>query len=391
MAHGRKNDKRAWQNGARLAATVLGAVVLLLSHAASDGRAAGRKPDPRNRVEDYSLTRGEPIPIPAREAKLPFSVYGDGEGTQSFFVPSGYMGDNTSLKITAIYDGCPVVPGRTIRSCLKIRYAPKGAAGWAGVYWLTPANNWAKVKGAGFNLTGAERLSFWARGETGQEIIAEFKMGGITGAYPDSDMASLGTVHLTSQWRQYDIDLHGKDLRHIIGGFAFVLRRSDNRRGATFYLSRIMFEGATEPVAEAPEISTVTVAAAAPLPEPTVPTLTEAIRKTVLFGTANQTFDPEARRVLLETADLAKTYPKSRLRVEGHTDDIGPADVNMTLSRARASAVADFFAAQGVARDRITVIGYGETRPISADSNKTSEGRRKNRRVDLVVSPGERP
>ena len=50
---------------------------------------------------------------------------------------------------------------------MLIRYSGVGRQGWAGIYWLSPANNWAKIKGAGYDLTKANRLTFWARGAKG--------------------------------------------------------------------------------------------------------------------------------------------------------------------------------------------------------------------------------
>lgn len=68
--------------------------------------------------------------------------------------------------------------------------------------------------------------------------------------------------------------------------------------------------------------------------------------------------------------------------VEGHTDSQASDDYNMELSQKRARAVADELVRKGIPAERITVTGYGESRPVA--SNDTEEGRRQNRRVELI-------
>jgi outer membrane protein OmpA-like peptidoglycan-associated protein len=78
--------------------------------------------------------------------------------------------------------------------------------------------------------------------------------------------------------------------------------------------------------------------------------------------------------------------PDSRVIIEGHTDNIPTGKLyidNMNLSIRRAKAIAEIFLAQGIPSERISVIGYGEARPI--DSNDTEEGRAKNRRVEVKL------
>lgn len=72
-----------------------------------------------------------------------------------------------------------------------------------------------------------------------------------------------------------------------------------------------------------------------------------------------------------------------KLKVEGHTDDIGDDAYNMTLSQSRANAVKEYIVSKGISVDRITSIGYGETKPIG--DNKTKEGQLKNRRVEFII------
>jgi flagellar motor protein MotB len=88
-----------------------------------------------------------------------------------------------------------------------------------------------------------------------------------------------------------------------------------------------------------------------------------------------------------------KASPGHRVVIEGHTDNIRPSSGkkymdNIELSFLRANAVALQLVKSGIALERISVIGYGDTRPIA--SNNTSEGRARNRRVEVKLVPVER-
>jgi len=169
----------------------------------------------------------------------PFPVYTDGRSPDNHYIPSGYMGDYSDITMdTSSFDN-----PHSGTTCIKIVYTNDSSQGarWAGVYWQNPANNWGDRQG-GFDLTGATKLTFWARGEKGGERIEEFKMGGITGLYPDSDVAGIGPVLLNPEWTQYEIDLRGKDLSYISGGFCWATNLDVNPDGVTFYLDDIRYE-----------------------------------------------------------------------------------------------------------------------------------------------------
>ena len=178
------------------------------------------------------------VPL-AKGAFAPFYVYKDQGARGNHYIPSGWMGDYGDLKVNP---GCTtkVHSGTT---SVQIKYTAKMAqnAGWCGVYWQNPPNNWGDKKG-GFNLTGAKSLTFWACGEKGGEVISEFKVGGISGEYPDSDSASIGPIELSKKWQNYTIELTGRDLTNIIGGFCFSASRDDNPEGFTIYIDDIVFE-----------------------------------------------------------------------------------------------------------------------------------------------------
>jgi OOP family OmpA-OmpF porin len=84
--------------------------------------------------------------------------------------------------------------------------------------------------------------------------------------------------------------------------------------------------------------------------------------------------------ILNEVADrLVNDYPELTITVEGHTDSRGDENYNQSLSERRAQSTKDYLVNKGVAADRITVAGKGETDPVA--SNDTEEGRAQNRRV----------
>ncbi len=174
-----------------------------------------------------------------KQENMPFYIYADKGSIANHFVPSGWMGDFGDIK----YDGVSKEDPYLGDTCIKITYTGKATQGarWAGIFWQNPANNWGTLD-KGYDLSKAAKLTFWARGEKGGERIEEFKVGGIMGEYSDSDSTAIGPVILNKDWTQYSIDLKGKDLSYIIGGFAWSTNIDVNPEGAVFYLDEIKFE-----------------------------------------------------------------------------------------------------------------------------------------------------
>lgn len=100
------------------------------------------------------------------------------------------------------------------------------------------------------------------------------------------------------------------------------------------------------------------------------------------FDTGKATIRAEAEPVLRELATLLGNDESLRLRVEGHTDNVGSAAANQKLSEERANAVVSWLAKNGIDRSRLTPAGAGASKPVA--DNATDEGRAKNRRVELV-------
>jgi outer membrane protein OmpA-like peptidoglycan-associated protein len=103
----------------------------------------------------------------------------------------------------------------------------------------------------------------------------------------------------------------------------------------------------------------------------------------VLFESGQTQLLDEAMASLVEVVDLLQSEPDKKIRIEGHTDSTGDAETNLKISERRANSVFEALVSLGVDRSRFTVVGMGEDFPIA--SNDTEEGRRQNRRVDVIL------
>lgn len=109
----------------------------------------------------------------------------------------------------------------------------------------------------------------------------------------------------------------------------------------------------------------------------------EFAMKAVQFETGSARLLPESTKVLDEIAGILRNYPDHKLRISGHTDSIGEAPANQTLSERRAKACFDYFVSKGISASRISHQGFGESRPIA--DNRFAPGREKNRRVEFEI------
>ena len=168
------------------------------------------------------------------KVSLPLVIYSDGQ-VQSGYIPAGWMGTASAIK----YNGSSTAHPRTGNSnCLKIQYT--SSSGWGGIAWQNPANNWGDQSG-GFNLTGAKKLTFWARGKkAGQVVNFGFGLIGSNKKYHDTAKGKLA-VTLTKHWKQYSISLKGKNLKRIVVGFFWTAAPADGKP-FTFYLDKIEYQ-----------------------------------------------------------------------------------------------------------------------------------------------------
>jgi len=185
-----------------------------------------------------------PPPLPGPT----FPVYTDAGAQSNHYVPSGWMGDGEvpgRMSLTECWSSNP----HSGTTSIRIAYT-QVITGWAGIYWTYPAENWGDRPG-GYDLTGAKRLTFWARSDTPNAQIG-FLIGGIgypNGTsctmpqylYPDSVCPKIEqTVTLSPTWTQYTIDLPSnppRDLGRVVGGFGWVATQA-----VTFYLDDIVYE-----------------------------------------------------------------------------------------------------------------------------------------------------
>ena len=164
--------------------------------------------------------------------KRPVVLYADNIAA-SGYVPSGWMGNTKAIALNPASNIDP----HSGATCMECQYV--AADQFGGVVWQSPANNWGDQAG-GRDLTGANRLHFWARGAKGGEKV-EFKFGVIREQQKFKDSASGEiAVTLTEKWKEYQIDLAGKDLSQILTGFCWVT--AGRPEATTFYLDDIAFE-----------------------------------------------------------------------------------------------------------------------------------------------------
>jgi hypothetical protein len=170
----------------------------------------------------------------AKVAALPLIVSDEADRDNPSYIPAGWMGN---AKAILLDPKCATQP-HSGKTCLRCDFTD--TQGWGGVVWQSPAGDWGDLAG-GFNLTGAKKLTFWARGQKGGETITF-----LFGLFPrekrffDTASGKLDKVALTTEWKQYEIDLAGKDLSRIKSGFAWSLASSGEP--ITFYLDDVQYE-----------------------------------------------------------------------------------------------------------------------------------------------------
>lgn len=176
----------------------------------------GKIPDPELSRGDFVFQMGSPPP-----AFQPFPL-------ETRYKPTGWMGDFGTKKEPRLFvSKVPAtVEGATVVST-RIEYRQGPDSGWAGIYWQYPENNWGER--IGLSLAGAKRVSFYARGERGGEIV-EFISGGVaiddeSKKFRDRFKKSTGEIILNANWTKYTLDLStltNDELQSVIGAFAWV-------------------------------------------------------------------------------------------------------------------------------------------------------------------------
>jgi len=110
----------------------------------------------------------------------------------------------------------------------------------------------------------------------------------------------------------------------------------------------------------------------------------KVVLNNILFELNSAVLNLEANKELEVALDFLKDNPEVNIEIGGHTDVSGEDDYNLKLSKERAKSVLDFFVASGISSDRLTHIGYGESKPLT--SEKGNEASAINRRIELLVT-----
>jgi hypothetical protein len=194
------------------------------------------------RIHASSILKPEHLQVGGKS-----SIVGRDIDMVELFIPSGRMGPPLSaVSVNYNWNSSDCYPRS---ACIKNSFEAIGH-NWGGIYWQYPENNWGTVPIVGRDLSGFTQIVFWAKGQGGGEKIEFFALGigrdrssgnPIT-PYPDSSpVVTIGFQTLSAEWVQYRIDLRGKDLSYVVGGFGWVTNSSANPQGAEFFLDAIKY------------------------------------------------------------------------------------------------------------------------------------------------------
>ncbi len=178
---------------------------------------------------------------------FPFYIHKDKDSPENHFSPTiwwddfGWVEELHGNCVEVTWD-CPDTPSGT-GDCLKFEYSA-GGDGYGGVGWVEPwDNNGKNYPNGGYDLTGASKLTFWAKCDTiGHQLSAQVGLFDAvkdkTILYPDSTIVKHPDITLQTTWTQYTIDLTGKDLSKIQFGLLLYAWTPPY----TFYIDEIKFE-----------------------------------------------------------------------------------------------------------------------------------------------------
>jgi hypothetical protein len=140
-------------------------------------------------------------------------------------------GDTESISYRIENDG---VAG----SVIKVLYRPteQDKHDWVSISWVT-----SSYKGEFYDIAGAERIAFLAKGREGREIV-QFEISSISNRQSKTTSASTEAIILTDEWQEYSIDLEEVDLSSLKAAFSLTINRIDNLGGADIYLDKIRYE-----------------------------------------------------------------------------------------------------------------------------------------------------
>lgn len=104
----------------------------------------------------------------------------------------------------------------------------------------------------------------------------------------------------------------------------------------------------------------------------------------IFFDYDKASLKPESRKVLSGKATFLNTHPQMKVKVEGHCDERGTSEYNLALGERRAKAAQDYLVFLGIKADRISIVSYGEEKPLDPGNNEAAWA--KNRRDHFVIA-----
>jgi len=120
-----------------------------------------------------------------------------------------------------------------------------------------------------------------------------------------------------------------------------------------------------------------------PTPPPPPPKLQQSQLKTVYFDFDKYNLRSDAKAALDADFNLLQQFPDVIVKIEGHCDERGTVEYNLSLGEKRAKAAQDYLVGLGIDPDRISIISYGKERPVDPGHTETAWG--KNRRAEFVI------
>ncbi len=264
--------KHVWKRILAMFLVATGVVTMVLS-GASDISASAKKKSKASDVEIIENAKNAALnALTSRlaEERECVYVYKDFGLSENHYTQKAKMGGtNSDVYVKDMNENWQVNP-YSGSSCIKCEVITQTLSwgGWLFLEGYLPAGetipklNDGSMPDQGIDLTGADALRFYARGDKGGEVVEFFTAGfgydGDTGKqtakYPDSaKKQTLGRVKLTKDWKEYVIPLKGVDMSSIVCGFGYVLNGDmDGNALNTFYLDDIRFTGNIKSLQNAP-------------------------------------------------------------------------------------------------------------------------------------------
>jgi len=314
-------------------------------------------------------------------------------GTDLFGILFQQAGSQAGTTVTFQMEGTPTPAGMRLQHAGKL--AETGQT--RSRYWCGNGTIAFTYDAAQEKLTGHAEYAPYGTCDTGEFTFYRIKLKSAATV----PAGALSTLRVTGREVRWYAD--AERTRLVATGNTYPVRL---RKTTTFYLTQNFYPTAESPVVPitvrvsgvAPAVAPTPLPAPAPPPPDTLRPVPAPVQlppaagippvaaspvvlPTVLFKLATAELLPAARPALDALATELKTRPGLRLRVAGHTDRVGESTKNQLLSEQRAEAVKAYLVQAGVAAERLSTVGYGDTRPLYPAPDA------RNRRVEVQQVP----